>query len=90
MTAYIKMIDIWMIFAMIYPFSVVTLLAILEFLKGQDQDVPVAMKIEKRTWKIKKVVNMVNFMLDIGLPVIVTIFIIIFWILGINNINSQN
>ena len=88
MTAYIKMIDIWMIFAMIYPFSVVTLLAILEFLKGQDQDVPVAMKIEKRTWKIKKVVKMVNFMLDIGLPVIVTIFIIIFWILGMSNINA--
>ena len=59
MTAYIKMIDIWMIFAMIYPFCVVTLYSTLEFLKGQDQDIPVAMKIEKRTWKIKKVVNFV-------------------------------
>ena len=86
MTAYIKMIDIWMIFAMIYPFCVVTLYSMLEFLKGQDQNVPVAMKIEKKTWKIKEVVN---FLLDTGLPAIVLIFIIFFWTLGIININSQ-
>ena len=87
MTAYIKMIDIWMIFAMIYPFSVVTLYSILEFLKGQDQDIPVGMKIEKRNWKIKKVVKIINFLLGLGLPVLVIIFIIIFWILGL--INTQ-
>ena len=87
MTAYIKMIDIWMIFAMIYPFSIVTLYSILEFLKGQDQDIPVGMKIEKRNWKIKKVVKIINFLLGLGLPVLVIIFIIIFWILGL--INTQ-
>ena len=76
-----------MIFAMIYPFSVVTLYSILEFLKGQDQDIPVGMKIEKRNWKIKKVVKIINFLLGLGLPVLVIIFIIIFWILGL--INTQ-
>ena len=82
------MIDIWMIFAMIYPFSVVTLFSILEFLKGQDQDIPVAMKSELRTWKIKKVVKIVNFLLDFGLPTMVMIFIMISFILGIFNTNS--
>ena len=88
MTAYIKMIDVWMICAMIYPFSVVTLFSILEFLKGQDQDIPVAIKIEKRTWRIKKMVKIVNFLLDFGLPICVIIFISIFWILGIIHTNS--
>ena len=88
MTAYIKMIDIWMILAMVYPFSVVTLYSMLEFLKQQDQDIPVDMKIEKRNWKIKKVVKTINFLLELGLPVLVIIFIIIFWILGIINIQK--
>ena len=88
MTAYIKMIDIWMILAMVYPFSVVTLYSMLEFLKQQDQDIPVDMKIEKRNWKIKKVVKIINFLLELGLPVLVIVFIIIFWILGIINIQK--
>ena len=88
MTAYIKMIDIWMIFAMLYPFCVVTLYSVLEFLKAQDQDIPVPVKNEKNKWKVTKVVKLINFLLDFGLPVIVIIFIIIFWILGINNKNS--
>ena len=89
MTAYIKMIDIWMILAMVYPFSVVTLYSMLEFLKQQDQDIPVDMKIEKRNWKIKKVVKIINFLLELGLPVLVIVFIIIFWILGIINIQKK-
>ena len=88
MTAYIKMIDIWMIFAMLYPFCVVALYSVLEFLKGQDQDIPVPVKNENKKWKVSKVVNLINFLLDFGLPVIVIIFIIIFWILGIINTNS--
>ena len=88
MTAYIKMIDIWLILAMIYPFCIVTLFSILEYLKGKDRDIPVAMKIEKRTRQIKKAVQIVNFLLDLCLPVFFIIFIIIFWILGMINTNS--
>ena len=77
-----------MILAMVYPFSVVTLYSMLEFLKQQDQDIPVDMKIEKRNWKIKKVVKIINFLLELGLPVLVIVFIIIFWILGIINIQK--
>ena len=88
MTAYIKMIDIWMIFAMLYPFSVVTLYALIELLKRQDQDIPVPAKSDKSKWKVTKVLKLLNMLLDFGLPVIVLIFIILFWILGIINTNS--
>ena len=37
-TAYIKMIDIWLIFTIIYPFAVITLFTVKEL---------IAMKIEK-------------------------------------------
>ena len=82
------MIDIWMILAMLYPFSVVTLYALIEFLKGQDQDIPVPARSEKSKWKVTKVLKLLNMLLDFGLPIIVLIFIIIFWILGIINTNS--
>ena len=81
MTAYIKMIDIWMIFTMLYPFCVVALYSILQFLVAQDQDIPVAMKVDKTKWKVKGAAK-----LDIGL--IVFMFIILFWILGIINTTS--
>ena len=88
MTAYIKMIDVWMIFAMIYPFCVVTLYSALEFLKAHYQDIPVALKIEKTEWKIKKAEGIVNQILDLGLSIIVIIFITVFFILGIINSTS--
>ena len=73
MTAYIKMIDVWMIFTMIYPFSVVTLYSILQFIKEYDQNVTVAIKIEETDWKNKRLPRIVNFLLDFGLPFIVII-----------------
>ena len=83
MTAYIKMIEIWLILALFYPFCVVTLYSLLQFMKENDQDVPVPMKATKAAWKNKTVTKVVLFLLDLGLPVIFLIFIIIFWILGI-------
>ena len=88
MTAYIKMIDIWMILAMIYPFCVVSLYSALEYLKAYDRDVPVALKIEKTQWKITTAARVVNLMLDFVLPIIVIMFIIMFLILGIGNTAS--
>ena len=89
MTAYIKMIDTWMIFTMLYPFCVVTLYSVLQFLKTWNQNIPIPMKSEKQEWKIKKITEIVNFLLDLGLPVMVFIFLIIFWILGIKNTSSE-
>ena len=89
MTAYIKMIDIWLIIAMLYPFCVVMLYSTFQFLKAHDQDIPVPMKIENVEWKNKHVTKIVNCLLDFGLPVIFLIFIIIFWILGVINTTSK-
>ena len=88
MTAYVKMIEIWMICAMLYPFCVVTLYSLLKFLKVHDQDILVPMKIEKNALKNKSVTKILNFLLDCGLPFIFLIFIIIFSILGIINTTS--
>ena len=89
MTAYIKMIDIWLVFAMLYPFFVVMLYSILQFLRVYAQDVPVPMKSGKLAWKTRIVAKIVNFLLDFGLPIMFIIFIIIFWILGIINTTSE-
>ena len=89
MTAYIKMIDTWMIFTMFYPFSVVILYSILQFLNTRNQDIPISMKSEENGGNIRQVTEIVNFLLDYGLPVIVLIFMMIFWILGINHTSSE-
>ena len=89
MTAYIKMIDIWMIFSMLYPFSVVMLYSTLYFVKQKTQNILVPMKIETVEWKDKILPRIIIFLLDFGLPVIVIIFIIIFWVLGIINTASS-
>ena len=89
MTAYIKMIDTWMMFTMFYPFCVVTLYSLLQFLKARNQNIPMPIENEKEDWKIKKVTETATFLLDLGLPVIVLIFIIIFWVLGIKNTSSE-
>ena len=88
MTAYIKMIEIWMIFAMVYPLCVVTLYSVLQFLKAHDQDIPVPMEIKTVGWKnksAKSATRIVNFLLDFGLPLMFLLLIIIFFILGIIN-----
>merc|ERR1719206_839627 len=64
-TAYIKMIEIWLIFALFYPFCVVTLYSLLQILKEHDQDIPVPVKVTKAAWKNKSVKKIVNFLLDI-------------------------
>ena len=87
MTAYIKMIDTWMIFTMFYPFCVVTLYSVLQFLNARKQNI--TLKSEQDEGKIKKITGIINFLLDNGLPIIVLIFIMIFWILGINHTSSE-
>ena len=88
MTAYIKMIEIWMICAMLYPFCVVSLYSLIQFLRVHDQDIPVPMKDEKVVWKNKSGTKIVHFLLDFGLPFIFLIFIVLFFILGLINTTS--
>ena len=87
MTAYTKMIDIWMIITMMYPFSVVTLYSVMEFMKD---DINTVVNIHKRKKKSGKdqAILVITFMLDYGLPMLVIIFIFFFWMFGIINTSA--
>ena len=84
-TAYIKLIDVWMIFTMFYPFSVVTLYAVHEFLQEGDSNIPVALVQEKRRLMRRRTTRFFTFLLYRGLPLLAITFIILFWFLGFSN-----
>ena len=86
-TAYIKMIDIWLIFAMMYPFCVVTLYSIMEFWKDRKTDSEKANLrcIEQMELMNSRTIKSLTVMLDWGLPIFCTIFIIMFVVLGLHN-----
>ena len=92
MTAYIKMIDIWMIFAMMYPFCVVSLYSVIEALKNTKTKSQISSDAftESRDLKKNNTIRIVSFLLDWGLPLLVIIFIIGFWAAGLaNNASSK-
>ena len=93
-TAYIKMIDIWMIFMMMYPFFVVSLYTVMEVLKNKKNKSQVKQAagewINKEDKYNTRMIRMVSWTLDWGLPCLVTTFIIIFWTLGLVNYASTN
>ena len=86
-TAYIKMIDIWLIFALLYPFNVVTLYSIMEFWKNRktDSEKTHFRCIEQIDLMNSRTIKSLTFMLDWGLPIFWTIFIIMFVVLGLHN-----
>lgn len=98
-TSYIKMIEIWMIFTMIFPFIEVALHTCKEGIKINLQGVNVkqvvpgnsitAIASEKKWNKepskrfLCKKLNLLNFISDWILPISSMIFITIFWTLGL-------
>ena len=92
MTAYIKMVDIWMIFMMIFPFFVVSLFTIMEVMKHNNEKMKVKKVskgwIDEDVQNYEKSMRLVSFLLDCGLVVVMAIFIIIFWAFGLNNYSS--
>ena len=78
-TAYIKMIDIWMIFTMFYPFCMVTLYSVMELIRNDDDETLLTRK---------RMIAMISLMIDYGLPILAITFSIIFWVLGIMNTTS--
>ena len=93
-TAYIKMIDIWMIFMMMYPFFVVSLYTLIEVLKNKKNKIQVKKAagewINKENQCNIRMIRMVSWTLVWGLPCLVTTFIIIYWTLGLVNYASTN
>ena len=83
MTAYIKMIDVWMIFTMMYPFCIVTLYSIMELIK--DDDICISFMQGEQKNKRQRTIKAVNCVLDYGLPLMAFLFIVIFCVLGFIN-----
>ena len=86
-TAYIKMLDIWMIFCTLYPFLIVLFFALSEFLaekKDDVQSIPNSfLQMKAKGYNIGN--TCVTKVLDWGLPLISFTFISLFWTFGINN-----
>ena len=85
------MIDVWMIFTMLYPFCVVTLYSAIEVFKNKKncKNICSMNPIETKDLINIKTIKTLTFVLNWGLPVVVTIFILIFWILGLTNSDEQ-
>ena len=96
MTSYIKMVDIWMIFMMLYPFFEVCLYTLMEVLKNRNSRIEEFKKKSTGDWinrdfkKNLMLTRHVHFALDWGLPIVATIFIMLYWVLGILNTESRN
>ena len=80
-TAYIKLIDVWMIMTMMYPFSVVALYSVIQFIRDQDNSSNDT--IDGMNWRSRIIFRSANVMLDYGLPLLVSFFIVLFWSLGL-------
>ena len=89
MTSYIKMIDIWMIFMMLYPFLVVCLYTLLEVLKNKKNQIQTQKIsgdwIDNQFLLNIRMVKFVHFWLNYGLPIFDISFIIIYWTMGMVN-----
>ena len=85
------MIDVWMICTMLYPFCVVTLYSAIEVFKNKKTCKKICSMnpIETKDLINTKTIKTLTFVLNWGLPVVVTIFILIFWILGLTNSDEQ-
>ena len=75
------MIDIWMVFMMLYPFLIVCLYAAMELLKNRKNKV----KTSNGDWidKLDGKMMLISNLLDFVLPLLLTIFIILYWTVGL-------
>jgi hypothetical protein len=90
-TAYIKMVDIWMLFMMCYPFLIVSLYTVREVAKNQNNKV----KNNGCTWleedeEDDRKIRNVSYLLNWGLPLFMSIFISLYWTIGMLNYFSPN
>ena len=78
---------------MLYPFFVVTLFTVREVLTNKKNTIKTKGSgdwVNKENMIKTKAVRTVTFLLDWGLPLLVTLFIIFFWLLGMINVASPD
>ena len=78
---------------MLYPFFVVTLYTVREVLTNKKNTIKTTGSgdwVNKDNKINTRAVRAVTFMLDWGLPTLVTLFVIFFWLLGMINVASPD
>ena len=68
-TSNIKMIEVWLVVMMFYPFLVVSFFVFLASLKRRNIS--------------KSMISCVSFLLNFGLPIAVILFTVIYWTVGL-------
>ena len=79
------MIDIWMIFCILYPFCIVLLYTIIEVFRNKQNKVKSTAVdwVDNKDEVNPKVQQLVSMILDFGLPLMFNTFIIIYWVFGL-------
>ena len=84
--SYIKMLDVWLITMMMYPFFIVTLCTINKTMSKDEKKENYKMKSEwvqkEGEWKRKVTLRLLS-ALDTGLPIVTIVFVLVFLSLGI-------
>ena len=82
------MIDIWMVFMMLYPFLIVCLYAAMERFKNIKNKVSTnnGNWIDKHGGKMMLISNL----LDVVLPLLITTFIILYWTVGLVHSSAED
>ena len=89
LTAYMKMVDLWLLCLMLYPFIVVILLTLREFFTKTENKVQI--KSNTGSWSDEKgyKIQLVSCVLAWGLPLLVCLFIILYWLTGLWHRTNQ-
>ena len=88
LTAYIKMVDLWLLCMMLYPFFLVILLSAEKFLrKSEDKIEP---KSNGWTNNRRLKIRLITILLNWGLPLVLCIFIIVYSTIGFWNFTNPN
>ena len=77
-STYIKMMDIWMIVTFMYPFVIIFIHTILHIMNKKDK------------WEDSKVMGGLWFVSRIVLPIIFSLFLVTYWVVGLSIHASNN
>ena len=77
-----KMIDVWLLFNLLQPFIVVLTHTYMDTLRAENDEQNLMDKEEAK--KVKKLDSMRRFA-RIYNPILVVIFVIIYWVIGLNH-----
>ena len=85
------MVDIWMVFMMFYPFLIVSLYTVREVLKNKNNKV----MNKNCNWieqdeECERKIRMVCYLLNAGLPLLMSMFISLYWTIGLFNYFSPD